>query len=294
MKIGNGRLGRAPRSRLHPHLHLHLHPIRHTGGMGERLTLVADASVVACRGVALPHGLTMRAVTDADAEALAQLYLSAYHPSPGAMSLIETREEMRANFAGESGELWREASPVVVDADGVVLASVLTVTAAPLDWGAPTGPYVIEVLTSYLWRGRGLASALLAEVACTVAAAGRETMTLRVDVDSIGATRLYAAAGFVGLTETDADGVARACAAEVGEWRAALRRVEPKPRREGILGAADAMSAALATLAMLALVGGIVAIVGLVWLVGALFFSVFADSSVSVSPSPSVSVPAAP
>ena len=77
---------------------------------------MADASVVAGREVALPGGLTMRAVTDADAEALAQLYLSAYHPSPGAMSLIETREEMRANFAGESGELWRETSPVVVAA----------------------------------------------------------------------------------------------------------------------------------------------------------------------------------
>jgi GNAT superfamily N-acetyltransferase len=262
--------------------------------MGERLTLVADARVVASREVALPDGLTMRAVTDADAEALAQLYLSAYHPSPGAMSLIETREEMRANFAGESGELWREASPVVVDADGTVLACVMTVTAAPLDWGRPPGPYVIEVLTSFLWRGRGLASALLAEAARTVVAAGRETMTLRVDVASIGATRLYAAAGFVGLTEADADALARARAADVGDWRSRLRRVEPKPRRHGILGSADATSGALSVFAMAVVFGSVVVPVGLVLLAAALFFSVFADSSAPVSPSPSVSVSAAP
>jgi len=270
------------------------HWIRHTGDMGERLTLVADASIVAGRGLALPDGLTMRAVADADAEALAQLYLSAYHPSPGAMSLLEAREEMRANFAGESGELWRAASPVVVDANGVVLASVLMVTAAPLDWGRPPGPYVVEVLTSHQWRGRGLAGALLADAARAVIAAGREPLALRVDPDNIGAIRLYAAAGFVGLTEKDADGVAHACAADVGDWRAALRSAQPKPRREGLLGSTDAMSGALSMLAVLAVVGGLAAIVGLVWWVGAMFFSVFADSSTAVSPSPSVSASAAP
>jgi len=264
--------------------------------MGERLTLVADARVVAAREVALPDGLTMRAVTDADAGALAQLYLSAYHPSPGAMSLIETREEMRANFAGESGELWREASPVVVDADGAVLASVLMVTAAPLDWNRPPGPYVIEVLTSYLWRGRGLATALLAEAARAVVAAGRETVTLRVDVESIGATRLYAAAGFVGLTEADSDGVARACAADVGDWRAALRPVEPGPRRGANWGSTEAASGALSILAVLAVLGSIAAAVGLVLLVVAAFFSVLGDPAPSESPSPAptASVSAAP
>ncbi len=253
------------------------------------MILVADAGVVAGGEVALPDGLTMRAVTDADVEAPAQLYLSAYHPRPGAMSLLEAREQMRANFAGESGELWRDASPVVVDADGAVVASILTVTAAPLDWERPPGPYVIEVLTSHLWRGRGLARALLAEAARTVVAAGGKTITLRVDPDNVGALRLFASAGFVGFTEADAAGVARALGADLGDWRAALRPAEPRPPRRRFLGTVDGMSGALAILAVLAMVGFVAAIVGAVWVVGTALLSVLGDSSNAVSPSPSVS-----
>lgn len=260
--------------------------------MGDRLTLVADAGVVAGRGVALPDGLTMRAMTDADAEALAQLYLGAYHPSPGARSLTEAREEMRATFADEFGQLWRGASPVVVDADGAVLAAVMTATEAPAEWLAPAGPYVIEVFTSYLWRGRGLAGALLAEAARTVVAVGHATVTLRVDPENVGAMRLYGAAGFVGLTETDADALADAREADVGDWRAALRPVVPKPARGGTLGSLDAAAGALNIVAVLAVVGGIATAVGLVVWVGGKVLSAFSDPPPSATPTPTASASA--
>lgn len=270
-------------------LDLRTHRIRHTGGMGKRLTLVANTSVVAAREVALPDGLTMRVMTDADAEALAQLYLSAYHPSPGAMSLIEAHEEMRATFAGEFGELWREASPVVVDADGAVLAAVMTVADAPPAWEAPAGPYVIEVFTSYLWRRRGLAGALLADAARTVVAAGRETVTLRVDPDNIGAIRLYAAAGFAGLTKADADGVARAYAVDMGGWLTAMRLVEP--RRPGIFGNTKAASRTRAILAALVL-GVLAVIVGFVVWVAAILLLSLRHHSYPVTNAPPVTVSA--
>ncbi|NTV39856.1 MAG: GNAT family N-acetyltransferase [Demequinaceae bacterium] len=195
--------------------------------MTQRLTLVADASVVARRGAALPDALTMRAMTEADAEALAQLYLSVYHPDVGARSLLEAREEMRLTFAGDFGPLWLDASPVIVDADGVVRAAVMTVTDAPLEWEAPAGPYVIEVLTARLWRGRGLARILLAQTARAVVAAGRETVTLRVDPDNVGALRLYGSVGFIGLGSQAADALDRARNADVGDWRVAVAPTTP-------------------------------------------------------------------
>lgn len=74
---------------------------------------------------------------------------------------------MLAAFAGEFGPLWLEASPVIVDAHGTLLASIQTVTDAPVEWAAP---------------------------------AGRETLTLRVDPDNIGALRLYGSVGFIRTT----------------------------------------------------------------------------------------------
>lgn len=166
--------------------------------MTSRLTLIADAHTVAGRGRPLPAGLGVRAMSPADAEALAHLYLDAYFPSEGAMSLDEAREEMRATFAGDFGELWLEASPVVVDAADSPLAAVMTVADAPPAWATPAGPFVIEVFTASPWRGRGLAGALLASAAGAVVASGGTTLALRVDHDNVGAMRLYCAMGFAG------------------------------------------------------------------------------------------------
>ncbi len=212
--------------------------------MGERLTLVADAGEVAAHGTALPDGLVMRPATEADLDKLAQLYLSAYHPGPGASTLTEARAEMRATFAGEFGPLWLEASPVIVDADGVVLASIQTVSEAPLAWAAPPGPYVIELWTTYLWRGRGLARVLLAEASRTVVAAQRETLTLRVDPGNIGALRLYGSAGFRGVTDAETDAVQRALSVGVGTWRAQLARRREPPQRTGWSNSTEGMSPA--------------------------------------------------
>lgn len=254
--------------------------------MGQRLTLVADAATVAARATALPDGLTMRPVTEADLEQLAQLYLSAYHPGPGASSLLEARTEMRATFAGEFGPLWLGASPVIVDADGMVLASIQTVTDAPAEWAAPAGPYVIELWTAYLARGQGLASALLAEAARAVVAAGRDTLALRVDPDNVGALRLYASVGFTGAAEVDTDALERARSADVSNWRAALEPRRNEAPRTGWLRSADGVSSALAVLAVLAVVGTIAAIIGLAVLLVIGFMSVFGDPAPSESPSP--------
>ena len=184
--------------------------------MTARLTLIADARASAQRGRPLPAGLRMRAMTPSDAEPLAHLYLDAYYPSAGATSLGEAREEMRATFAGDFGELWPGASPVVVDAADAPLAAVMTVADAPPTWATPAGPFVIEVFTASPWRGRGLAGALLASAAGAVVASGGTTLALRVDHDNVGAKRLYGAMGFSGVGPADAAGIAAALAGGVG------------------------------------------------------------------------------
>jgi hypothetical protein len=122
-------------------------------------------------------------------------------------------------------------------------------------------------------------------------------MTLRVDCYNVGAMRLYAAAGFVGLTETDADGVARACAVDMGDWLAALRLVEP--RRRGLLGNTKEASRVRSILAMIvtsavAMIAGWVLWMGAPFLWALLLLSLGHHSYPVSSPTPTVTSSAAP
>lgn len=138
--------------------------------------------------------MSVRPIARADTGELARLYFAAYDPGVACATLDEAEADIVASFDGAYGELWIEASPCAV-ADGALVAAAMTVRRAP--WhDVPDGPFIIELFTARGWRRRGLAAALLGEIAGRVAAGGARTVSLRVDDANVAALALYSRTGF--------------------------------------------------------------------------------------------------
>ena len=108
-------------------------------------------------------------------------------------TLDEARAEIAVTFAGESGELWLAASPVV-RSDDVLVAVVLTVRRA--NWeGAPADRYIIEAFTAADQR-RGPARSAMTAALAALSAAGERQVALTVTAENAPALALYQAMGF--------------------------------------------------------------------------------------------------
>lgn len=158
------------------------------------LTLTTDLTAPSLPPPALPAGYTLRAMTADDIPALGALCFAAYDPGVACEILEEAVADIRASFAGEYGELWLEASPVVVRSDEIV-TSLTAVHRTPWD-DVPKCSFIIELLTDRAHRRRELARMLLLTTMSTLREAGEERIALRVDAHNADARRLYAAAGF--------------------------------------------------------------------------------------------------
>ena len=100
----------------------------------------------------------VRPVTPADAIDLAVSYLAAYPPFIGATDLPSAREEIRATFAGEYGDLILDACLGHVH-EGVVIGAIFTTTHSI--WDDLPGPFVIDLFVRPGHRGRGIGRALI-------------------------------------------------------------------------------------------------------------------------------------
>ncbi len=119
--------------------------------------LIASTTFSGSRTAILPHGYVVRTVQPTDIPALGRLYFASYPPAMLEATAEEAHEDIVATFAGDYGELWLEASPVI-EASGEVVCAVLTVRRAPWE-DVPSCPFVIEVVTDVAHRRRGLARA---------------------------------------------------------------------------------------------------------------------------------------
>lgn len=142
----------------------------------------------------LPAGYRLRRMAVTDIPALGALYFAAYDPGDAAASVEEALGDIEASFAGDYGELWLAASPVITVADEVVAASMVVRQAS---WpGAPPGPFVIEVFTDRAHRRRGLGRAMLSAAMRVALAEGEGSIGLQVNRDNAGARSLYRELGF--------------------------------------------------------------------------------------------------
>ena len=121
------------------------------------------------------------------------LYLQSY-ADPFDYTQEDVESEWVATLSDEYGTVWEEASPLAW-VDGELVGSVVTVYEAP--WSdTPPGPFVIEVMVSPEYRGRGIATALLVRTAEVCKSAKQTTMALRVLNSNVAAKRLYTRLGF--------------------------------------------------------------------------------------------------
>lgn len=130
-------------------------------------------------------------------EELAPLMLAAYRGTPDdeGETLEDTVEILRSAVVGGFGPWLAEASFVGLDVDGRRLGAILT---ALEEDGTP---FVTFVFTRPDHVGRGVASALIAQVCQVLATTGYPDLRLWVSVSNERALRLYRNLGFLGVTD---------------------------------------------------------------------------------------------
>ncbi len=133
--------------------------------------------------------VTLRPAAPEDAESLAQLYYSSYEQG-GVSSLEEARQVIRGVFDGEYGPFLPEASPVVVDDDGTVVAAALVLTRR-VGEDLPDVPYIFELFTAASRRRQGLAEQLVRCAMSTLYDNGYDQVSLRIAEDNAAALALY-------------------------------------------------------------------------------------------------------
>ncbi len=133
--------------------------------------------------------VTLRPATPEDTESLAQLYYSSYEQG-GVSSLEEARQVIRGVFDGEYGPFLPDASPVVVDDDGTVVAAALVLSRRTGE-DLPDVPYIFELFTAASRRRQGLAEQLVRCAMSTLYDNGYDQVSLRIDEDNAAALALY-------------------------------------------------------------------------------------------------------
>jgi ribosomal protein S18 acetylase RimI-like enzyme len=136
-----------------------------------------------------PVGVTLRAPSAADTNALGRLYFESYPPGVACDTEPNAIEDIRATFDGAYGPLSLTNSYLAVASDALV-GAVLVVDRAP--WpDTPDCPFIIELFTHPSWRRQALATTLL-----TTCLQRPTSFALRVAEDNTPALNLYERLGF--------------------------------------------------------------------------------------------------
>lgn len=167
--------------------------------MTANITLIAEARNVITIELPLPNGFRVKPATRDHQSKLAALWFAAYPPNI-ATSISEAEQEMSEMFAGEYGQFWPEASPVIF-AGNELIAAICTVHKAPWE-KTPTCPFIVDLMVHPQFRRRGVATWLVRETARVVLREAHTHVALRVLVDNTTAISLYRKLGF-----TDWNGV---------------------------------------------------------------------------------------
>ena len=132
-----------------------------------------------------PQGIEIATLTTFDIPALAALTLEAYDDAVTPEALLETSEELRLTFEGAFGETTEDS----------FVGAILVVRESPWD-DAPDGPFVVDLIVAPDYRRRGIATALISEVASRCTNWGFDSLALRLDRRHGGARELYSVLGF--------------------------------------------------------------------------------------------------
>ncbi len=154
---------------------------------------LADVCSVVDRSPAVPAGVIIRPIREADIPLLAQTFRRAYGPA-AAGTLSDVVAEMTAAFGGAWGALWPRASPAAWR--GGQLAGAVQAVRRPSWEGAPDCPWLIDVFTDPSHRRAGIARSLIGAACRVMSAAGEPRVGLTVDEANVAAVTLYKSLGF--------------------------------------------------------------------------------------------------
>jgi ribosomal protein S18 acetylase RimI-like enzyme len=158
------------------------------------MLLLLQAPLFGMKYTPLANGYQIRQSRHEDIEELGRLYYVAYNPGIACATESEAIADIAASFAGDFGELWLDASPVIVH-DETIVGVVQTVRSVP--WpDVPPGPFITEVFVARDHRRRGLSRSAMTAAMETLARAGETSVSLRVMASNAPARRLYASLGF--------------------------------------------------------------------------------------------------
>lgn len=159
------------------------------------MSITLQAQLDSLVGLDRPKGFEIGTLTRYDVPDVAALYLRSYPEGVAADSMAEAVEETRMAFDGAFG---RPVENGFIGAwqDGELIGAVFAVLDPPWD-DIPKGPFVTELFVDPNTRGRGVATALLGELAKRCAEDGYDQLALRLDIaHADAAKRLYDYLGF--------------------------------------------------------------------------------------------------
>lgn len=136
-----------------------------------------------------PVTIETHPASEQDADGLSKLYFTAYEDGQVG-SQAEALELMHEFFAGKYGSVLSEASPVVTDEHGRVIAAALVLERRD-DKGVPETPFIFELFTASSRRREGFAEQLLRQSISTLHELGYPEVALRIDEDNAAALALY-------------------------------------------------------------------------------------------------------
>lgn len=154
-----------------------------------------QAQLDALADVERPTEFEVATLTRHDIPAMAALHVEAYNSPRTAESLVEATDEMRMSFDGVFGTP-RDNSFVGAWHEGTLVGALLCVTDPPWEDTAE-GPVVLELIVDPAYQRRGIATALVGEIARRSASWGFDTLSLRIDARHGAAEKLYDVLGFV-------------------------------------------------------------------------------------------------
>lgn len=131
----------------------------------------------------------------AEIAAAAGVATPAGHPDRETWATVDRASYWAQVLSGRvTGPILTEASGLVVDSSGRVVAALAVTAMAPSDWW-PGGPWLTEMFVVPALQNRGLGRRLLAHAASACARAGHGLLGLTV-TDGNAAERLYQRFGF--------------------------------------------------------------------------------------------------
>lgn len=158
----------------------------------EQRTLHAHVDALA--DVERPSGIEIATLTRYDIPMLAVLTLDAYGDETAPEALLQASEELRMTFDGAFGPTTDDSFVGAWDG-GTLVGAILVVRESPWD-DAPDGPFVVDLIVDPEYRRRGIATALVSEIARRCKDWGFDSLALRIDGRHHGAAELYGDLGF--------------------------------------------------------------------------------------------------